>query len=87
MIWIVRNPEKDYRIFNQKPNLVHYLDMDGNPCQSTHWITKIGYIEYEGLQIQESESPINLMPGEGPYQIIISIIDSIPQRPFQGEGI
>jgi len=96
-MWIARDRFNDnhYRVFMHKPLPLAYVNMDGDTVPwTTIWGTKKQAsgnthtdLSPSNLNVvDESQSPVILLPGEGPIEVKLSCANP-PSRPFEGEGI
>lgn len=100
MPWIARDKTGDdeYRLFGVKPNRLFMVSYDGerlkqftwsiNDPSGRHQIESYGPLSNsENTTIPAADCPVELEPGEGPIEVVLSLKAAVSPRTFEGEGI
>lgn len=102
MPWIARDQtgSNPYRVFGEKPHKLQMVNWDGERIDEYTWsyrerdsYTKKWSETYKPLTNDENtvisakDSPIEMEPGEGPYEIRLVSVETTPERSWTGQGI
>jgi hypothetical protein len=103
MAWIARDKtgKNPYRLFGFKPSPMKMVSYEGDVREDFTWSLKdpsgprprkksehygpLG--NHENTEIDPKDCPVELEPGEGPIEVVLSLKVTVSPRLFEGEGI